>query len=177
MLFSTSSIWNEDEHVSHFNETTGSLCWLSRTRLAPAEQGSGKTVFKKVKPQKGGGMSSAVSQSRAWDLQDYFSDQVEMRGTYWRWVTRKKWQRHKDVASVGSEGGVSLGDKGLVIQMLPHQSERAQILRQIAAKRGQPPKVEPKTNTFLRQKLPCDRNSSNMYCSLHKGDMLHFTKL
>lgn len=72
---------------------------------------------------------------------------------------------------------MSLGDKGLVIQMLPHQSERAQILRQIATKRGQPPKVEPKTNTFLRQKPPSDRNSSNMYCSLHKGDTLHFMKL
>lgn len=72
---------------------------------------------------------------------------------------------------------MSLGDKGLVIQMLPHQSERAQILRQIATKRGQPPKVEPKTNTFLRQKPPSDRNSSYMYCFLHKGDTLHFMKL
>lgn len=81
------------------------------------------------------------------------------------------------MASEGSEGRVSLGDKGLVIQMLPHQSERAQILRQIATKRGQPPKVEPKTNTFLRQKLPSGRNSANMHCSLHKGDTLHFTKL
>lgn len=72
---------------------------------------------------------------------------------------------------------MSLGDKGLVIQTLPHQSERARILRQLATKRGQPPKVEPKTNTFLRQKLPSDRNTSNMYCSLQKGDMLHLTKL
>lgn len=72
---------------------------------------------------------------------------------------------------------MNLGDKGLVIQTLPHQSERARILRQLATKRGQPPKVEPKTNTFLRQKLPSDRNTSNMYCSLQKGDMLHLTKL
>lgn len=72
---------------------------------------------------------------------------------------------------------MSLGDKGLVIQTLPHQSERARILRQLATKRGQPPKVKPKTNTFLRQKPPSDRNSSNMYCSFQKGDTLHFMKL